>query len=73
MHMTQIRRRWTDEDVAKLKSMAKKYPSAQIASEIGRGMPSLRTKAHELAISLRMDRRQQQTIDPGASGLDLPG
>ena len=70
MPMTQIRRRWTDQDVAKLKSMAQKYPSAQIASEIGRGMASVRTKAHELAISLRMDRRQRQTIDPGASGLD---
>jgi hypothetical protein len=66
MPMTQIRRRWTDQDVAKLKSMAQKYPSAQIASEIGRGMSSIRTKAHELAISLRMDRRQRQTIDPGA-------
>ena len=64
MVMAQIPRRpWTYEDVAKLLSMAQKYPSAQIASEIGRPISSVRTKAHELAISLRMDRRQRQTID----------
>ena len=61
MHMTQQRRRWTYEDVAKLKSMAQKCPSAQIASEIGRPLASVRQKAHDLAISLRMDRRQRKT------------
>jgi hypothetical protein len=29
MHMTQMRRPWTYEEVAKLLSMAEKYPSAQ--------------------------------------------
>jgi hypothetical protein len=53
--MTQQRRRWTEEDVARLLNMAQKYPTAQIASEIGRPIGSIRTKAHELAISLRMD------------------
>jgi hypothetical protein len=65
MVMTHTRRPWTIEDIQKLLSMAQKYPTAQIASEIGRPIPSVRTKAHELAISLRMDRGQQQTIDPG--------
>ena len=65
MDMTQMRRPWTDEEVTKLMGMAQKYPPAQIASEIGRALASVRTKAYELAISLRMDRRQQQTIDPG--------
>jgi hypothetical protein len=64
MHMTQMRRPWTYEEVAKLLSMAEKHPSAQIASEIGRSIASVRTKARELSISLRMDRRQRQTIDP---------
>jgi hypothetical protein len=59
MVMTQIRRPWTVEDVTKLLSMAQKHPSAQIASEIGRPVASVRTKAHKLAISLRMDRRQR--------------
>jgi hypothetical protein len=64
MVMTQIRRPWTSEDVAKLLSIAQIYPSAQIASEIGRPISSVRTKANELSISLRMDRRHRQTIDP---------
>ena len=59
MHMTQMRRPWTDEEVAKLMSMAQKYPPAQIASEMGRALGSVRTKARELAISLRMERRQR--------------
>jgi hypothetical protein len=70
--MTQLqRRRWTDEDVTKLKNMAQKYPSARIASELGRAISAIRTKAHGLDISLRMDRRQRRTIDLGATGLDL--
>jgi hypothetical protein len=59
--MTQHRRRWTYEEVAKLMSLAQKCPPAQIASEIGRPLASVRRKAHGLAISLRMDRRQRQT------------
>jgi hypothetical protein len=56
--MARIRRPWTWEEVEKLLNMAQKYPTSQIASEIGRPIPSVRTKAHELAISLRMDRDQ---------------
>jgi hypothetical protein len=63
MVMTQMRRLWTDEEVAKLKSMARKYPPIQIASELGRALASVRTKAYELNISLRM-RGQQQTRSP---------
>jgi hypothetical protein len=59
MDMTQMRRPWTDEEVATLMSMAQKYPPAQIASETGRALASVRTKARQLAISLRMDRRQR--------------
>jgi hypothetical protein len=59
--MTQQRRRWTYEEVAKLMSLAQKCPPAQIVSEIGRPLASVRQKAHDLAISLRMDRRQRQT------------
>jgi hypothetical protein len=58
MDMTQMRRPWTYEELAKLLSMAEKYPSAQIASEIGRPKASVHTKARELSISLRIDRRQ---------------
>jgi hypothetical protein len=60
--MARIRRPWTWEEVEKLLNMAQKYPTSQIASEIGRPIPSVRTKAHELAISLRMDRDQRQDL-----------
>jgi hypothetical protein len=65
MVMPRRRRRWTDEEVAKLLNMAQIYPIAQIASEIGHPIASVRAKAHDLAISLRMDRRPGQTIDHG--------
>jgi hypothetical protein len=58
MDMTQPRRQWTDEEVVKLMNMAQKFPPAQIASEIGRAVASVHTKARQLAISLRMDRLQ---------------
>jgi hypothetical protein len=63
--VTRKRRAWTDEEVAKLLSMAQIYPTAQIASEIGHPIASVRTKARNLAISLRMDRRPGQTINHG--------
>jgi hypothetical protein len=60
--MSRIRRPWTWEELEKLLNMAQQYPTAQIASEIGRPINSVRTKAHELAISLRMDRDQRQDL-----------
>jgi hypothetical protein len=65
MVMTQTGRPWSDDEVERLLSMAQKNPSA----EIGRGVASVRTKAHELAIYLRVDRRRRRTLDPGTSGL----
>jgi hypothetical protein len=47
-------RSWTAEEVAKLQNMAGKYPTAQIAAELGRGVSSIAIKAHELGISLRV-------------------
>jgi hypothetical protein len=60
--MSRIRRPWTWEELEKLLNMAQQYPTAQIASEIGRPINSVRTKAHALAISLRMDRDQRQDL-----------
>ena len=66
-HITQERRSWTNEEVWTLKSMAAKHPPAEIASELGRGLASVRAKAYELSISLRMKRRKRQT-DPEPRG-----
>ena len=48
------RRRWSEIDVAKLRSLATQKPAAQIAAELGRGLPATVMKAHELRISLRL-------------------
>jgi hypothetical protein len=62
--MAQLRRPWTWEEVEKLLNMAQIYPTAQIASVLGRPIASVRTKAQELAISLRMDRDERQNLPP---------
>ena len=66
-------RRWSNEEVAKLKSMAQKYPTAAIAAQLGRSTAATIVKAHELKLSLRV-RPDQRTMkpDPGPSGMELP-
>jgi hypothetical protein len=48
------RRGWTAEDIEKLKRLAGKRPTAEIASELGRTPGSLAVKAHEFKISLKV-------------------
>ena len=69
------RRRWSDDDMAKLQSMAGKYPAKDIAAELGRAGSALKAKAHQLRISLRMKRHREGgtgSLDPGVAGFDLP-
>jgi hypothetical protein len=47
-------KRWTPEEISKLKSMAQMYPAAKIANELGRGAAAVAVKAHELKLSLRL-------------------
>ena len=62
------RKRWTDDDVEKLKGMAQKYPAVSIAADLGRGLSATMVKAHELRVSLRMRKKGDQPIvNPGAS------
>jgi hypothetical protein len=68
--MTKPWRRWTEDDIAKLRAMAKKYPMAEIAQELGRQVPAIQTKAHELGISLR---RSSSPQTMSASAMDPPG
>jgi hypothetical protein len=65
--VTQERRSWTNEEIWTLKSMATKHSPGEIASELGRRLASVRAKAYELSISLRMKRRKRHT-DPGPRG-----
>ena len=67
------RRRWSADDLAKLKSMAQKFPASQIAAELGRGLSATMVKAHELRISLRMKRNRDGVSprgDPEAARFD---
>ncbi len=68
-------RKWSEEDIAKLNSLARRYPTAQIAAALGRGISSTVMKAYELRISLRMKpkrgSRLDPNFDPGPAGADL--
>jgi len=69
--MTRPWRRWTQDDIATLRTMAKKYPKARIAQALGRQIPAIQTKAHALGISLRRS-PSAQTMDPSALQSDRP-
>jgi hypothetical protein len=49
-------RRWTADDIAKLKNMAQKRRPADIAAQLGRSISATAVKAHQLNVSLRMPR-----------------
>ena len=55
--MTESRRAWKEEDVAKLKDMAGKVPGERIAAELNRTLGAVAVKACELELSLRIRRR----------------
>ncbi len=59
-----MRRRWTPDEISKLKSMAQKHPAAKIAEELGRGVSATFVKAHELKVSLRYRKRTADTAAP---------
>jgi hypothetical protein len=50
-------RRWTADDIAKLKNMAQKAPSANRAAQLGRSVGAIAVKAHQLGISLKVPRQ----------------
>jgi hypothetical protein len=67
------RRSWSESDVAKLREMAQKFPAAQIAIELGRGLSGAFVKAHQPRLSLRVrtKRGSREAIDPGPAGFLL--
>jgi hypothetical protein len=65
-------RDWTDDDVAKLKAMAQKFPTAKIAADLGRSIGATIVKAYELKLSLRAKPGGNSTCDPGPAGMDFP-
>ena len=65
-------RRWTDEDVARFKQLAKKERTPQIAEKLDRTVGSVVFKAHTLKVSLRpREQGNLLNLDPGPAGMDL--
>ena len=61
-------RDWTDDDVAKLKAMAQKFPTARIARDLGRSIGATIVKAHQLKLSLWI---KPGECDRGPTGPDV--
>ncbi|MGY4570504.1 SANT/Myb-like DNA-binding domain-containing protein [Bradyrhizobium sp. USDA 3256] len=57
-------RRWTAEEIEKLKAMAGKLPAGKIAEQLGRGPMSVAVKAHQLKVSLRTRGDSSSTKPP---------
>jgi bifunctional pyridoxal-dependent enzyme with beta-cystathionase and maltose regulon repressor activities len=69
-------RRWTEEDIAKLKTLARRYPLPVIAERIDRSVGAVTFKAHQIKVPLQARHREGQrrvSVDPGAAGFDLEG
>jgi hypothetical protein len=66
-----IARRWTSDDVAKLKDMAQKSPTTQIAAQLGRAPSAVTFKAHKLKISLRVGDNATRAADQPGAGAEL--
>jgi hypothetical protein len=67
-------RRWTADDIAKLKDLAQRHPRAEIAAKLGRSVAATSLKAHELKLSLRMrDPGDEVQRGRGAAGMVWAG
>jgi hypothetical protein len=55
-------KRWTADDIAKLKNLAQKQRSEAIAAELGRSHGATAIMAHKLGLSLKMS---PKSADPG--------
>ena len=55
-------RRWSEEDIAKLRDMAQKHSVVHIAALLGRSVPATILKAHQLHISLRVRRPNGRVV-----------
>jgi len=56
-------RPWTADDVAKLKSLARRATRQEIAKTLGRSVSATSVKAHKLKLSLKMRGASDQVKD----------
>ena len=59
-------RRWTADDIAKLKNLAQREPSAKVAEQLGHSVGATAVKAHELGISLKVPRQSGRAAEGAA-------
>ena len=59
-------RRWTADDIAKLKNLAQKQRCEVIAAEVGRSSSATAVKAHQLGLSLRVPAKDAENPDRAA-------
>ena len=56
-----IKRAWTEDDIARLKTMAGKEPGVRIAQKLGRTLGAVAVEASKLGLSLRTRRGGQSS------------
>ncbi len=62
-------RRWTEDDLGKLKSMARRLSAPRIAEKLDRPIGGIVFKAHQLGLSLRTRAREcENPPEPGPAG-----
>jgi len=70
--MAHFKRPWTDDDVAKLRDLAGKMPTREIAREIGRTEAGVAMEASKLKISLSTERRVGRRPNQALAQEDSP-
>ena len=65
-------RRWTADDLAKLKRMVEHVPAVRIAEKLDRPVGGIVFKAQQLGLRLRTAAaiRENPSLDPGSAGLE---
>jgi hypothetical protein len=69
-----MHKRWTDDDIVSLRTLAGKLPAGKIASQIGRSVGATAIKAHQLKLSLRTRRknnRHSRVPEAGPAGMNF--
>ena len=57
--MSHSKRRWNEDDIARLKAMAGKEPGQRIAAQLGRSLGATAVQACKQGLSLRIKRRSR--------------
>jgi hypothetical protein len=63
VHANDTFKRWTADDIAKLKNLAQKQTRKAIAAELGRSPSATSVKAHQLGLSLKVPAKDAENPD----------